>query len=128
MEHRGVRYAIRVGIVRGQWCVAIHRPGDDLPTERTVFGTREEAVATARSMINALLKKTTTPKAAPELNLRSAAGKIVSTTITAAEFRAKADECERKAEEATDVEAKRLLLEAAEHWRILAAQADVANE
>jgi hypothetical protein len=43
---------------------------------------------------------------------------------TAAEFRAKAEECERKAEEATDVEAKRLLLEAAEHWRILAAQAE----
>lgn len=72
MEHRGARYAIRVGIARGQWCVAIHRPGADLPTERTVVGTREEALATARSMINALLKKTTRPKPAPELNLRSA--------------------------------------------------------
>ena len=36
MEHRGIRYAIKVGITRGQWCVAIHRPGDDLPTERTL--------------------------------------------------------------------------------------------
>jgi len=43
---------------------------------------------------------------------------------TAAEFRAKADECERNAQEATDVEAKRLLLEAAENWRTLAAQAE----
>ena len=42
---------------------------------------------------------------------------------TAAEFRAKADECERQAQEATDVEAKRLLLEASEQWCILAAQA-----
>ena len=62
MEHRGIRYAIKVGIARGQWCVAIHRPGDDLPTERTVFGTREEAKATARSMISALLKKATRPE------------------------------------------------------------------
>jgi hypothetical protein len=44
---------------------------------------------------------------------------------TAVEFRAKADECERKAQEATtDVEAKQLLLEAAEHRRTLAAQAE----
>jgi len=45
----------------------------------------------------------------------------------AAEFRAKADECERKAQEATDVEAKRLLLEAAEHWRTLATHAERGN-
>jgi hypothetical protein len=57
MEHRGVRYAIRIGIAPGQWCVAIYPPGNGLPKERTVFGTREEAVITARSMINALLKK-----------------------------------------------------------------------
>ena len=57
MEHRGVRYAIRMGIAREQWRVAIHPPGDGLPKERTVFGTREDAESTARSMINALLKK-----------------------------------------------------------------------
>jgi len=43
---------------------------------------------------------------------------------TAEQFRAKADECESKAQEVRDAEAKRLLREAAEHWRILAAQAD----
>src|SRR5690242_15122121 len=118
MEHRGVRYAIRVGIARGQWCVAIHRPGDDLPTERIVFGTREEALATARSMINALLKKSTRLKtpAVPEPSWGSP-------PLAPAECRTKADECERKAKKATDIEAKQLLLEAAEHWRTLAAQA-----
>jgi len=57
MEHRGVRYKIRIGIAREQWRVAIHIPGKRLPEERTVFGTRGDAEATARSMINAWLKK-----------------------------------------------------------------------
>jgi hypothetical protein len=57
MEHRGVRYALRIGIAPGQWCVAIYPGGDSMPKERLVSGTREEAEATARSMINALLKK-----------------------------------------------------------------------
>jgi len=57
MEYRGIRYAIRIGIAPGQWCVAIYPPDHGMPKERPVFGTREAAVATARSMINALLKK-----------------------------------------------------------------------
>jgi len=57
MEHKGVRYAIRIGIERGQWRVAIHPPGKGLPEERTVFGSREDAKIAARSMINAWLKK-----------------------------------------------------------------------
>jgi hypothetical protein len=57
MEYRGIRYAILQGITREQWRVAIHTPGDGLPKERTVFGTRDDAKATARSMINAWLKK-----------------------------------------------------------------------
>ena len=57
MEHRGIRYAIRIGIAREQWRVAIHVPGKTLPEERTVFGTRKDAEITARSMINAWLKK-----------------------------------------------------------------------
>jgi len=57
MEHKGVRYAIRIGIESGQWRVAVYRPGNNLPAERTVFGTREDAKMTARSMINAWLKK-----------------------------------------------------------------------
>jgi hypothetical protein len=57
MEYRGVRYAIRMGIARQQWRVAIQPVANQLPKERTFFGTREDAEATARSMINALLKK-----------------------------------------------------------------------
>jgi hypothetical protein len=57
MEHRGVRYEIRKGIEREQWRAAIYLPGNRLPKERTVFGTREDAEITAPSMINAWLKK-----------------------------------------------------------------------
>jgi hypothetical protein len=56
MQHRGVRYAIRIGIAPGQWCVAIYPPDDGIPKERPVFGTRQDAQGTARSMIDALLK------------------------------------------------------------------------
>jgi hypothetical protein len=45
-------------------------------------------------------------------------------TTNAAHFRAKADECEKKAQQAKDAEAKRLLAEAAEQWRSLAEQAE----
>jgi hypothetical protein len=57
MEYRGIRCAILVGITREQWRVAIHAVPNELPRERTVFGTREDAELTARSMINAWLKK-----------------------------------------------------------------------
>jgi hypothetical protein len=43
-------------IERDRWRVA-HPPGSALPEERTVFGAREDAQRTARSMINAWLKK-----------------------------------------------------------------------
>ena len=57
MQYRGVRYAIRIGIAPGQWCVAIYPPDDGAPKEKPVFGTREDAEGTAHSMINGLLKK-----------------------------------------------------------------------
>jgi hypothetical protein len=57
IEHRGVRFAIRIGIAREQWRVAIYFPRTRLPVEKTVFGPREDAIATARSMIDARLKK-----------------------------------------------------------------------
>src|SRR5215469_6079386 len=56
MEHRGVRYAIRIGIEEEQWRVAINLPSQRLPKERTVFGTRKEAETTVRSMIDAYPK------------------------------------------------------------------------
>jgi hypothetical protein len=57
MEHRGIRYTVRIGIARAQWRVAIYPLADGLPKEKTVSGTQEEAKITARSMINAWLKK-----------------------------------------------------------------------
>jgi len=57
VEYRGVRFAILFGTVRQQWRVAIYPVPNQLPEERTVFGTRQEAVTTARSMIDARLKK-----------------------------------------------------------------------
>jgi hypothetical protein len=57
VEHRGVHYAIRIGIQREESRVAIYPPGNELPKERTILGTYEDAEITARSMINAWLKK-----------------------------------------------------------------------
>lgn len=57
MQYRGVRYAILVGTARQQWRVEIYPVPNQLPKERTVIGPREDAEATARSMINAWLKK-----------------------------------------------------------------------
>ena len=57
MEYRGVQYAIRIGITRGQWQVAVYLPGKEFPKETTVVGTRQAAEAAANSIINAWLKK-----------------------------------------------------------------------
>ena len=65
MEHKGVRYAIRIGIAREEWRVAIHIPDKRLPVERAVFGTREVALTEARSMINAWLKKRDKARGSP---------------------------------------------------------------
>jgi hypothetical protein len=40
------------------------------------------------------------------------------------EFRARAVECDEKADQAKDVEAKRMFHEAAENWRSMAVQAE----
>jgi hypothetical protein len=57
MEYRGVRYAIRLGITRGQWQVAVYLPDKELPKETTVVGTRQAAKIAATKIINAGLKK-----------------------------------------------------------------------
>jgi hypothetical protein len=57
VEHRGVPYAILLGTARQQWRVAIYPVPNQLPKERTVVGTREDAEITAHSMIAAWLKK-----------------------------------------------------------------------
>jgi hypothetical protein len=63
MEHRGIRYTVRIGIAREQWRVAIYPVGDGLPKEKTVSGTHEDAKITARSMINSWLKQRRSQKA-----------------------------------------------------------------
>ena len=65
MEHRGIRYAIRIGIAREEWRVVIHIPDKRLPVERAVFGTREDAKTEARSMINAWMKKRDKARGSP---------------------------------------------------------------
>jgi hypothetical protein len=57
MEHKGIRYAVRIGIARGHWQVAIYFADKELPEERTVVGTRHDAEIAARSIIDAWLKK-----------------------------------------------------------------------
>ena len=51
MQHRGVRYAIRMGIEPDAWSVAIY-PGDTEAPAKRVYGTREDAERQARSMID----------------------------------------------------------------------------
>ena len=65
MEHRGIRYAIRIGIAREEWRVVIHIPDKRLPVGRAVFGTREDAKTEARSMINAWMKKRDNARCSP---------------------------------------------------------------
>jgi hypothetical protein len=57
MEHRGVRYAIRIGIARCQWQVAVYLPDKELPKETTVVGTRRDAEIAASSIIDAWMKQ-----------------------------------------------------------------------
>ncbi len=54
MEYRGIRFVLRTTIVRGQWRVAVYIREND-PVERTVKGSRRDAEAAARAMINRLL-------------------------------------------------------------------------
>jgi hypothetical protein len=56
MEHRGIRYTIRVRIERNEWLVAIH-PGDVEMPGKIVSGDRELAETLAHSMINTWLDR-----------------------------------------------------------------------
>jgi hypothetical protein len=56
MEHRGVRYAIRAGIERGSWSVAIY-PGGVESSRPLTYGTRANAELRAHSMIERWLKE-----------------------------------------------------------------------
>ena len=55
MDHRGIRYTIRMRIERGEWSIGIHRP-DGTVAEKVVACARASAESTARSMIDAWLK------------------------------------------------------------------------
>jgi hypothetical protein len=47
MDYRGIRYTIRAGIERGQWCAE----GVEVSGNK-IIGTREDAEFDARRMIN----------------------------------------------------------------------------
>ena len=54
MEYRGIKFVLRTTIVRRQWRVVVYIKEND-QVERTVKGSRLEAEAAARAMINRLL-------------------------------------------------------------------------
>ena len=56
MDYRGIRYSIRLGIARQQWCVAIH-PEDSEIIEKAFTGARPQAELRAHSMIDTWLKR-----------------------------------------------------------------------
>jgi hypothetical protein len=56
MEHRGVRYTIRVGIEPGLWSVAIYPDGVKSVANR-FYGARANAEFRARSLIERWLKE-----------------------------------------------------------------------
>jgi hypothetical protein len=56
MEYRGVRYTIRARIERGEWFVAIHPDGVEMPG-KIVSAGREQAGTLAHFMINIWLDK-----------------------------------------------------------------------
>jgi hypothetical protein len=51
MEYQGIRYTIRAGIKRGQYRLAIHPDGVEMPANK-IFLSREDADDYARRMIN----------------------------------------------------------------------------
>ena len=56
MELQRIRYTLRAGIERDQWCVSIHPAGVEMKG-RVVIGSREDAELEARNMIEDWLKK-----------------------------------------------------------------------
>jgi hypothetical protein len=56
MEHRGIRYTIRTGIVRQTWSVAIHPSGVGV-IEKPFKGSRPAAESCAHSMIDRWLQE-----------------------------------------------------------------------
>ena len=54
MEYRGIRYAIRTSIVRARFLVAVYKD-EDVPIERAVKGSRRDAEAVAKAMIDRFL-------------------------------------------------------------------------
>jgi hypothetical protein len=69
MEHRGVRYTIRLGIEPGVWSIAIH-PGGVVSAEKRFHGTRKEAEFEAHSMIDGWHRRQSKLKAAGDAELK----------------------------------------------------------
>jgi hypothetical protein len=64
MQHRGIRYALRIGIAPHQWSVAIHPPGVEAIVQ-PFKGSRRSAELKALSMIDRWLKSH--PRQAPKI-------------------------------------------------------------
>jgi hypothetical protein len=55
-NYRGVEYALRLGITRGEWVLVIHYP-DGRSAETRFSGTREAAMQAARDRIHNWLQR-----------------------------------------------------------------------
>ena len=58
MQYRGIRYTLRLGIVREQWLVGIHPDGGDV-IEKKMQGSRRKAEQRAFAMIDTLRRQET---------------------------------------------------------------------
>jgi hypothetical protein len=69
MQHRGVRYTIRLGIEPNVWSIAMHPDGVEL-AEKRIHGTRKKAEFEAHSMIDGWYRRQSKLKAAGEAELK----------------------------------------------------------
>jgi hypothetical protein len=69
MQHRGVRYTIRLGIEPNVWSIAIHPDGVE-SAEKRIHGTRKKAEFEAHSMINEWCRRQSKLKAAGDAELK----------------------------------------------------------
>jgi hypothetical protein len=73
MQHRGVRYTIRLGIEPNVWSIAIHPDGVE-STEKRIHGTRKKAEFEAHSMIDGWHRRQSKLKAAGDVELKLKGG------------------------------------------------------
>jgi hypothetical protein len=57
MNHKGIEFAIRIGLRRGEWVLLIYWPEKDEPSISKVTGFRADAIATAHKRIDGWLTR-----------------------------------------------------------------------